>query len=57
LFNGNLRNDNLPPDIFAAIDRFRLDQPELPSCSEAIRLLLDDALIAMGHKALPNGRS
>ena len=41
-------NDNLPPDTLAAIDRFRLDQPEVISRSEAIRILLDDALVALG---------
>jgi hypothetical protein len=43
-------NDNLPPDILAGIDRFRLDQHEKPSRSEAIRYLLNDALIALGYK-------
>ena len=38
-----------PPEITAAIEAFRAQEPDRPSQSEAIRRILKDWLIGHGH--------
>lgn len=38
----------LDPDVIAALERYRLERPDLRTNSEAARYLLRDALIGLG---------